>query len=585
VSASNDFPTTPGSFGTAECVNDFPRAADVFVAKLSADGHQALYSTIVCGKGNDEPSGIAIGATGIAYVAGVTLSRDFPTARPLQASPRGEPGTETGFVFALAPDGSDLVYSTYLGGSENDWVEGIAVDDGDNAYVTGETASTDFPTTAGVLQPNPGPRGCPGRCSDAFVAKIDATGVGLVYSTYLYGEQTDHAAGIAVDAAGNAYVTGRTTSLYFPLVDAFQTDLPGATDAFVAKLNHDGSQLLYASYLGGTHTEDVPRSGFDVASAIALDAGGQAYVAGYTQSYDFPTTLDAFQPNLADGICDRLLGIPCGDAFVTKIGAGGPGVVPPVTVAVTSAVVAAGGRLTATWAGIEAPHPKDSLQLYPLGAPYGGYTTAFEFTGTTAAGTLPLDLAADAPPGWSELRLASRGIVIARTPPILVTGATTTPTTVPGTSAPTTTTPPTGDPIPSVCSIAGRPGCDDGDPCTIDTCVTNAGCWSRPEEGLEGVTCACQRPVPPSCAGDALPASIVRRHDRACGLFAGASGPSTTKRLRRGMATLKGAIALVSKSQKKGKLSGGCAGALKAELFDAKDRAEGLVLTLGSGRR
>jgi hypothetical protein len=180
--------------------------------------------------------------------------------------------------------------------------------------------------------------------------------------------------------------------------------------------------------------------------------------------------------------------------------------------------------------------------------------------------------------------LASRGIVIARTPPILVTaeGATTT-TTLPGASAPTTTIPSSGGPIASVCSVDGRPGCDDGDPCTIDTCITNAGCWSQPAEGLESVTCTCQRPVPSACAGETLPASIARRQGRACGLFSGAGGPSTTKRLRRGMATLRGSVSLVSKAMKKGKLSGDCAGALKAELLDAKDRA-GLLVTLGSGR-
>src|SRR5262249_56342018 len=143
---------------------------------------------------------------------------------------------------------------------------------------------------------------------------------------------------------------------------------------------------------------------------------------------------------------------------------------PPGTVAGTSAVVAAGGTLTATWAGIESPHPKDSLQLYPLGAPYGGDTAAFRFTTSTDAGTLPLGVSTDAPPGWYELRLANRGIVIARTPPILVTAAgTTTTTTIPEAAPPTTTI---REPIPPVCSIAGRPGCDDRDPCPASHRIT-----------------------------------------------------------------------------------------------------------------
>jgi Beta-propeller repeat len=591
VSTSNDFPTTPGAFRETECANDFPLAGDVFVAKLTTDGHALLYSTIICGKGNDSPHGIAVDDAGIAHVAGETLSPDFPTVHPMQAAP-GAPDTVTGFVVAVAPDGSDLLYSTYLGGSDRDWIQGIAVDALGTAYVTGETSSPDFPTTTGVLQEHPGPRLCPERCTDAFVAKIDPTGAGLIYSTYLTGERSDHASAIAIDAAGNAYVTGNTNSEFFPILDAFQPAIQSATDAFVAKLNPDGTRLLYSSYLGGNHTDGVPRTGWETATGIAVDAGGSAYVAGYTQSFDFPTTPDAFQPEMAGGICDRALGIPCGDAFATKIAAGGPGVVTPVTVDATPAVPAAGSTLTVTWAGIETPHPKDSLQLYPLGAPYGDSAiAAFRFTGATSAGTLPLDLPAGIAPGWYELRLvntAGGAKVVARTPPIRITAAgPTTSTTVPDSPPPPTTTiPGTTDPgTPhGPTSICGD-GCDDGDPCTVDTCVRNAGCASRPAEGLASVTCTCERPAPAACAADTVPAAIGRRQGRACGLFSGAAGPSSAKRLRRAMATLGGSIAVVSKAQKKGKLSADCAGALRAELLDAKDRAAGLVATLASGRR
>jgi hypothetical protein len=187
-----------------------------------------------------------------------------------------------------------LFYSTYLGGTDADGGVGIAVDASGNAYVTGNTASPDFPTTAFQTAKQPG--------FDAFVTKLNPAGTALVYSTYLGGDGSDTGLGIAVDAAGSAYVTGQTNSTNFPTtMGAFQTANQGGFDAFVTKLNPAGASLVYSTYLGG--------SGFDFGQEIALDATGNAYVTGETNSPNFPTTPGAFQTANAGST----------DAFVTKL--------------------------------------------------------------------------------------------------------------------------------------------------------------------------------------------------------------------------------------------------------------------------
>ena len=205
------------------------------------------------------------------------------------------------FVTKLNAAGAALVYSTYLGGSGDDEGNAIAVDAAGNAYVTGLTDSTDLPTTAGAFQTIYG-----GGISDAFVTKLDPAGCALVYSTYLGGSGTDAGHGIAVDTDGNAFVTGNTNSSNFTTtMTAFQTTYGGGgcCDAFVTKLDAAGSALVYSTYLGG--------SGNDAGSAIALDAfpNSNAYVTGFTDSGDFPTTAGAFQTSNAR----------TRDAFVAKI--------------------------------------------------------------------------------------------------------------------------------------------------------------------------------------------------------------------------------------------------------------------------
>jgi len=291
---------------------DFPTATplqptlrggtNAFVAKLTADGSALVYATYLGGSGSDdEARGIAVDTAGNAYVTGYTTSSDFPIVNPLQPTLGG--GLDA-FVAKLNATGSALVYATYLGGSGGEQGKGIAVDTAGAAYVTGFTDSPDFPSMH-PLQP-----ALRGR-SDVFVAKLNTTGSALVYATYLGGSNDDGGFknAIAVDTAGNAYVTGATLSPDFPTVHPLQPTLRSAEDAFVAKLNATGSALVYSTYLGG--------SDYDEGIGIAVDAGGAAYVIGTTGSFDFPT-VHPLQPTLGGGGTN---------AFVAKLAANGSALV------------------------------------------------------------------------------------------------------------------------------------------------------------------------------------------------------------------------------------------------------------------
>jgi hypothetical protein len=253
------------------------------------------YATYLGGTGTDTPTAIAVDADGSAYVTGSTTSTSFPTQSPLQAA-KGAGDTTDAFVSKLSANGSALVYSTYLGGSEADVGRGIAAD-ATGAYVVGSTASTNFPL-ANALQAAKGA----GATTDAFVAKLNATGSAFVYSTYLGGGLADTAFGVAVDA-GKAYVAGSAASTDFPVANALQAANAGATDAFAARLNATGSALEYSTYLGGASA--------DSAAGIAVEAGS-AYLTGQTASTAFPTA-NALQAANGGGT----------DAFVTKLNAAG----------------------------------------------------------------------------------------------------------------------------------------------------------------------------------------------------------------------------------------------------------------------
>jgi len=283
---STDFPTKNPAQATQG------GNTDVFVSKFDPAGSTLIYSTYLGGTGDEAGSSIAVDASGNAYVTGYTGSLNFPAKNPIQATTGG--GSDA-FVAKLDSTGSALIYSTYLGGSGNDFGNSITADLSGNAYVTGKTGSVNFPTK-NPLQP------ASGGGDDAFIAKLDPAGSGLIYSTYLGGSFMDEARSIAVDAAGNAYVTGDTASLNFPTKNPFQVALGGTTDAFLAKLDPSGSALVYSTYLGG--------GGFDQGNGIAVDASGNAYVTGQTSSTNFPTK-SAFQGTLNGSIYQ-------GNAFVAK---------------------------------------------------------------------------------------------------------------------------------------------------------------------------------------------------------------------------------------------------------------------------
>jgi hypothetical protein len=303
------------------------------VTKLSRDGEELVYSTYLGGTGGEEGRGIAVDGKGYAYVTGFTDSTDFPTEDALQPE---NAGGEDAFVTKFNRDGDELVYSTYLGGSEDDEGRAIAVGgnvvysndredrhdhdgrgsrDGEgNAYITGFTLSIDFPTKK-AFQPS-----YTGGFSDAFVTKLSRDGEELVYSTFLGGSGDDEGLGIAVNGRGNAYVTGFTGSADFPTEEAFQHENAGGLDGFVTKLSYDGKKLVYSTYLGGSEDDEGLGIALDGNMIYSSDRGdredhdgktygkGDAYVTGFTLSPDFRTRR-SLQRNLAGGQ----------DAFVTKI--------------------------------------------------------------------------------------------------------------------------------------------------------------------------------------------------------------------------------------------------------------------------
>ena len=223
-------------------------------------------------------------------------------AAPSTLYASGTAGGQDAFVAKLNAAGSALLYSTYLGGAFDDVAYGIAVDASGSAYVAGKTVSPDFPVTAGVAQPQCARASAGGACTDAFVAKLSATGSALAYSTYLGGSSDDAAYAIAVDVSGNAYVTGYTQSSDFPAAKALQTGAGGGADAFVANLNTTASALLYSTWLGGGGSEE--------GRGLGVDSAGSAYVTGTTYSQNFPTANPLFATNRA-GVM--------GTAFVAKI--------------------------------------------------------------------------------------------------------------------------------------------------------------------------------------------------------------------------------------------------------------------------
>ena len=289
---SGDFPVTANAFQKGN--NTGAVGPNLFVTKLNPAGSALVYSTYLGGSGwgigplyfGDSAGGIAIDSAGDAYVTGTAYSGDFPvTANAYQKVNKAfdNPccGSTNAIITELNPTGSALVYSTYLGGSNQvfgDSGGAIALNAAGNAYVTGWASSTDFPVTPHAFrQVNTN--------GDGFVTELNSAGSALVYSTFLGG---GGAGSIALDAFGSAYLTGSTYSTSFPVTaDAFRKANHGNGDAFVSKLDATGSTMLYSSYLGG--------SGSDSGDGIAVDWFGDAYIAGRTCSTDFPLAGNPFQ--------------------------------------------------------------------------------------------------------------------------------------------------------------------------------------------------------------------------------------------------------------------------------------------------
>lgn len=261
--------------------------ADVLIRKLTLDGSAFLYTADLGGSDDDIGNGIAVDASGFAYVGGRTASVDFPIANAFQD---GNAGAVNAFVLRLTPSGSSLIFSTYFGGSDDDEGFGLALDNQGSVYLAGASSSLDFPTSDTAFQTlNRGGLDC-------FVAKFDSQG-NAIFSTLIGGGSDDQAFAIAVDSFGNSYITGQTASNNYPQANAsFQHSRHGGLDAFITEITADGSGLVYSTFAGG--------SGDDIGQGIAVDSAGYAYIVGNTSSSDFPTTNGAYQTGYAGGDSD-----------------------------------------------------------------------------------------------------------------------------------------------------------------------------------------------------------------------------------------------------------------------------------------
>lgn len=341
---SNNFPVTSGAFqskfaGFTDSSISLPQG-DAFVSKLSADGSTLLYSTYLGGAGDDMGTAIAIDSSGSAYVTGTTQSRKFPvTGSAYQATYSGEAGQAIfpccgymllagdAFVTKLNSSGTALVYSTLLGGADDDAALAIAVDSNGRATIGGYTISPDFPTTQGALQTKFGGREPQNEffnLGDGFIARFDPTGSNLVFSTFIGGQGDDWVSAILVNSSGNVFATGGTTSMDFPATSgAFQDKYQGPItlpffvdhllgDAFLLQLNSSGTGLGFATYIGG--------SGDDNAMAMAFDPSGNIVLAGFTNSSSFPApaSLQKFAGPAYSQNMDTF-----GDAFVVQFTAAG----------------------------------------------------------------------------------------------------------------------------------------------------------------------------------------------------------------------------------------------------------------------
>jgi len=349
LSVSTNFPVTTGAYQPTNKEEDSTRS-NAFITKLNATGTALVYSTYLGGTASscsnnsdtltqgDYGSAIAVDSSGNAYVTGSACAATFPVTKGAFQTTFSTNAVSNAFVTKLNPTGTALVYSTFLGGYgdyySGDFGNGIAIDSAGDAYVTGQTSSANFPVTKGAYRTtNPNVYGT----NSAFVSKLNPTGTSLIYSTYLGGSGRatyspgDSGSSIAVNSAGNAYITGYTYSNNFPTTPgAFQKTNKayaiGGSSPFVTELNTTGTALVYSTLIGGSTQGGNPQ---DSGNGIALDAEGNAYIGGGTSSTDFPTTKGAYQVNhtangfLANCFITKLN--PTGTALVYSTYLGGSG--------------------------------------------------------------------------------------------------------------------------------------------------------------------------------------------------------------------------------------------------------------------
>jgi hypothetical protein len=406
---STDFPLTSGAFQT---VNHSPGyrsytfyiPSNAFVTKLNASGTALVFSTYLGGSGYYSPSGtsgysaagegdagnsIAVDSAGNSYITGSTYSADFPvTSGAFQAVNNAANAFENAFITKLNPTGTALIYSTYLGGSNSDYGSAIVADGSGDAYVTGKASSINFPISVNAFQTINNAAAL--KSSNAFVTKLNSTGTGLQYSTYLGGSDNglayagDYGTGIAVDGSGNAYVTGYAYSTNFPVTaGAYQAVNNAATlkldNAFVAKLNSAGTGLLYSTYLGGSGSSSADTGDYGI--GITVDGSDNAYVVGIASSSNFPITAGAYQTTLPQYYTSP---------FIAKLNLSNGIPSPTVTVTPSSSTITASQALMVTVVVNSAsgsPTPTGSVTLTG-----GGYTSGAE---PLSSGSVTIDIPAD----------------------------------------------------------------------------------------------------------------------------------------------------------------------------------------------
>jgi len=336
---STNFPGTTGGAQPSSGGYD-----DVFVTKLNSSLTSILQSTYLGGSHDDSVLSITIDSVGNVYVAGYTLSTNFPgTTGGAQPSYAGG-SYPIGFVTKLNSSLTSILQSTYLGGGEDDHAYSIAIDSSGNVYVAGSTGSTNFPGTTGGAQPSYGGAG------DCFVTKLNSSLTSIIQSTYLGGSSEDYVLSIAIDSGGNVYVTGNTLSTNFPgTTGGAQPFFGGSLDGFVSKLNSALTSILQSTYLGGSR--------LDPADSITIDSVGNVYVAGWTTSTNFPRTTGGAQPSHGGGDYD---------AFVSKLNS-----------ALTSII-------QSTYLGGSRDEGAYSIAIDSVGNVFvAGYTESTNFPGTT----------------------------------------------------------------------------------------------------------------------------------------------------------------------------------------------------------